>query len=318
MGFKVVRLLLYFSPFTFRIEHVYRNSNIWPDIMTRCLNGYCGVKIDSPLGCISESLPLSGVTEPPEYPEFFWPQIDEIQDMQTSSANATPKSATRNGNGLLTSNDKISIPDSTTDLKLRLLAISHAGDAGHHRIDSPRHDTLEQFTWTDLQENMHGFISSSLLYGLSKSRDHVSPSFSPTAQFLKSNKIIHFDYLFLRKTETDDQYVLFVKEDFRGYYWLKRMLIANANHSASVLTPQDRVFTTANVWALIQGSQFNVEVMTKSAQTLPMLHKFTVFDSPWSNGTVESLMRFIISASRAILANSKLVGLNSILSFPLI
>ncbi len=37
---KVVRWALFLSAFTYRIEHVHRDVNTWPDIMTRCMRSY--------------------------------------------------------------------------------------------------------------------------------------------------------------------------------------------------------------------------------------------------------------------------------------
>lgn len=102
------------------------------------------------------------------------------------------------------------------------------------------------------------------------------------------------------------KYVLVVKDDLSGYCWLEPSPSATAEHTTDVLARWSRVFTSAQCWVSDQGSHFKNEVIAHLARTHHIKHRLTVAYSPWSNGTAESLMRSILSATRAMLAELKL------------
>jgi len=198
------------------------------------------------------------------------------------------------------------IPNDCVELKLRLLTIAHAGAAGHRGADPTWHALREEFTWTDLRDDVRSFVSSCLLCVLSKSGNKVPRPLSTTLHATKPNEVIHFDYLYLGEGEDDHKYVLVVKDDLSGYCWLEPTISANSEHTAEVLARWNRVFTTPNIWISDQGSHFKNEVLHHLAKDHRIRHNFSVAYSPWANGTVESLMRSILSATRAMIAELKL------------
>lgn len=126
---------------------------------------------------------------------------------------------------------------------------------------------------------------------------------------MRPNEIIHFDYLFLGNTSNSNnqfKYVLVIEDDLSGYCWLDPSPSATAEHVAEVLSRWHRVFSSPRMWVSDQGSHFKNEVLQSLARTHNVRHHLTVAYSPWSNGTVESLMRSILSATRVMLGELKL------------
>jgi len=198
------------------------------------------------------------------------------------------------------------IPDKCIDLKLRLLTIAHAGESGHRGTDPTEQALREHFVWKDQREDVRSFISSCLLCVLGKSGNKIPRPLSTTIHACKPNEVIHFDYLFLGENDKEQKYVLVVKDDLSGYCWLEPSASACSEHTAEVLARWMRIFTTPSIWVSDQGSHFKNEVLEYLAKDHRIRHKFSVAYSPWANGTVESLMRSILSATRAMLTELKL------------
>lgn len=299
---KVVRWALFLSAFTYRIEHVPGDVNTWPDIMTRWMRGY---RKPPSIRRVSPAIPFSGVPVPPESPEFQWPSMEEILKTQDEHKNSVPKEATKES-GLILVKGAAWIPDDCIDLKLRFLTIAHAGDSGHRGSDATEQALREKFYWKDQREDVRSFVSSCLLCVLGKSGEKIPRPLSTTLHASKPNEVIHFDYLFMGESDKHNKYVLVVKDDLSGYCWLEPTSSASAEHTANVLARWIRIFTTPSVWVSDQGSHFKNEVMQQLSSEHRIRHNFSVAYSPWANGTVENLMRSILSATRAMLSELKL------------
>ena len=101
-------------------------------------------------------------------------------------------------------------------------------------------------------------------------------------------------------------YALVLKDDLSGYCWSALTASANSEHAASILSRWKRTFTAPNYWVSDQRPHFVNEVMKALAATYNFSHRPTVAYSPWSNSTVERLMREVLNATRAIQSELKL------------
>ena len=163
---KVIRWALFLSAFTYRIEHVLGDVNKWPEIMTRWMRGY---RKNPAIRRVVPSLPFSGVPVAPDSANFEWPAWDEIRKAQENNLDSAPKSASADEGGTLLFNGAAWIPDDCVDLKLRLVTIAHAGNAGHRGADPTWNRLREHFCWTDQRDDVRAFVSSCLLCVLAKS-----------------------------------------------------------------------------------------------------------------------------------------------------
>ncbi len=120
---------------------------------------------------------------------------------QEENLHSAPGSALPDDGGTLRVKGAAWIPDDSINLKLRLLTIAHAGNAGHRGADPPWNSLSEQFFWTDQRDGVRTFVSSCLLRVLAKSGNKVPRPLSTTLHATKPNEIIHFDYLFLGESD---------------------------------------------------------------------------------------------------------------------
>ncbi|MEM1369509.1 MAG: RNase H-like domain-containing protein [Cyanobacteria bacterium P01_H01_bin.15] len=301
---KVIRWALFLSAFNYRIEHVPGDCNIWPDIMTRWMRGY---RKPPAIRRISSVIPFIGVVQSPNDSEFTWPSSSEISKIQSRAS--APKNSITTGNGILELDGLIWIPDNAIDLKLRLITIAHAGTAAHRGADSTYHALHEIFYWKNMRADVRSFVAECLLCVMSKSGEKVPRPLASTAHASSPNEIIHFDYLYLGQSSNNSnpmKYVLVIKDDLSSYCWLETTFSANAEHVAEVLARWTRVFGSPKIWVSDQGSHFKNEVVSYLARLHHIRHHHTVAYSPWANGTVESLMRSILAATRSLLAEWKL------------
>lgn len=102
---------------------------------------------------VTAELPFNGVTLPPDSPEFEWPSLEYVKTVQQEHSSNKPKSAAKDKDGIIIMNGASWIPDECVDLKLRILTIAHAGNAGHRGSDSTWNAIRERFAWKDLRED---------------------------------------------------------------------------------------------------------------------------------------------------------------------
>lgn len=214
----------------------------------------------------------------------------------------------RDGHGPLVLNEEAWIPAKSTDLKVRLLTIAHAGTECHRRTEATRNALRCQFYWEDINVDVKAFNNACLLCVLGKSGNRVPRPLSSQVHAARPNEIIHFDYLFIGEGKGDEKYVLVIKDDLRSYCWLEPSKTCDSEHAASVMARRNRVFTTPRMWVSDQGSYFKNEVIELLSRVHHIRHTFTVAYSPWVNGTVESVMRPIPSATRSLVAEIKLAA----------
>lgn len=97
-----------------------------------------------------------------------------------------------------------------------------------------------------------------------------------------------------------------VKDDLNGYFWLEPTESVDSEHAASVIARWTRTFTAPDIWVSDQGPHFKPKALKHLAKTHLIRHNLTVAYTPCVNGTVESVMRSVVSAMRSMIAELKL------------
>lgn len=100
--------------------------------------------------------------------------------------------------------------------------------------------------------------------------------------------------------------LLVLKDGLSNYCWLKPTHSANAEHVAKILAKWIQIFSALEIRVSDQRSHLKNEVISEIARTHHMCHHQTVAYSSCANGTVESSMKSILSASGSLLAELKL------------
>lgn len=300
---KVLRWALFLSTFNYTIEHVAGDLNIFPDILTRWMQGYRSNR--SSVLRVQHKIPFSGVPNSPFSDSFVWPSRDTLKRSQQKFPPA-PNSKVDKIHDLFFVNGQIWVPPQDTDLKLKLLCISHAGEAGHRGITSTYDALSRAYYWDGMRQDTAEFVDKCILCILSKAGKKIPRPLSSTTHATLPGKILHFDYLYLGRSSDIEKYVLVLKDDLSSYCWIEPVSAADSANAASILTRWIRTFTAPEVWISDQGPHFINETLSSLASDYRILHQPTVAYSPWANGTVESLMRTILAALRALLFELKL------------
>lgn len=100
-----------------------------------------------------------------------------------------------------------------------LLTVAHGGQTSHRGGDVSNISLKEQFTWRGMATDAKDFVANCFLCVISQGRSKIPCPFSTTPHASKRNESIHFDYLFLRASEDDNKYALFIKDYFSSYTW---------------------------------------------------------------------------------------------------
>ena len=109
------------------------------------------------------------------------------------------------------------------------------------------------FTWDGIREDTRAFITSCLLYIMTKSGSTIPRPISSTLHGSKPNEVLHFDYLFLDTFSQDEMYVLVLKDDFSGHCWLSATNSACSEHDAKTSDQWTRTFSSPAYWVSDQG-----------------------------------------------------------------
>ena len=116
----------------------------------------------------------------------------------------------------------------------------------------------------------------------------------------------HFDYLNVGNSDEPNdamdinvstgecvnmKYILVMKEDIPGFVMLETSAVANATHAPESLQRWCTTLGVPSVLVSDTASHFKNQILRKLADGLGVNRQFTVANSPWTNGTLESMMK---------------------------
>ena len=151
---KILRWALFLSRFTYKIEHVMGEENIFADILTRWLKGYRTEKQS-----IKRTIRFF-VSQPPqilpstEDENFVWPSQDDIRATQNQyKVNRPKETKLDSSSGLYMLKNNFWIPQEDLDLHLKILVSAHCGMMGHRGAEATESVIRENFFWTTLSQD---------------------------------------------------------------------------------------------------------------------------------------------------------------------
>ena len=300
---KLVRWALKLSCFTYVIEHIPGEDNVWPDLLTRWA---------APKRVARSSALMLSPLSPHIQDSFVWPGAQDIRESQEKALKLKGEEHKRDfrlhlKNGLYKNEEgKVWIPSDDLDLQLRICVISHAGIGGHRGYEATLSAIQDHFFWRSLNSDIDVFCRTCLhckatLGGKTEPR--------PLGEALHAsapNEVIHFDFLYMGPSESEYVYILIVKDDLSGYVWLTPCESCDSHTVADVLLNWFSAFGISHVWVSDQGSHFKNTVMTALRKSLAIKHHFTTAYTPWANGTVERVCREVLRAARALLSEFRM------------
>lgn len=119
-------------------------------------------------------------------------------------------------------------------------------------------------------------------------------------------KHFQFDYLYIDKSNTQDEYTIILKGNFSAYVFLRSFESANAKNTANTLREYFSIFTLMLDWFSDQSRLFQNIVLEILPLAIGYKHRFSTAYVPWSNGTVQSVCKYFLLVMRALCAELRI------------
>ncbi|POM68501.1 Chromodomain containing hypothetical protein putative [Phytophthora palmivora] len=239
-------------------------------------------------------------------PEFSWPSLEEIKRVQIAASPPTQASRSETDGIWRIDQNKIWIPDEVSELQLRICIVGHFGAAGHRATDATFSAIAAKFHWKGLKADVDYFVGHCLHCASSTGGPPQPRPLGEAIHADKPNEVIHWDYLYMGKSDSDLEYVLVIKDDASKFVWLMPTDAATADNTFECLMTWFASFGVVRWWVSDQGTHFKNKVIEGLQHALGAHHHFTTARCPWANGTVEVVNREVLRCCRALLSEWRL------------
>lgn len=189
---------------------------------------------------------------------------------------------------------------------MRLLIIAHAGSAGCKGAYSTTELLIVRFICKTLRDDVSIFISKCIHWIISKTVKKIPRPCVLTLNASMPNQILQFDFLFIGPRSASHKYVLVLKDDLSSYCWFSPCVLAESETAALKISRWIITLTVMKHWDSDKRTHLKNELLKKLAAEHNIRYKFSVAYTPWANGTVESVMRHVLSACRCLLCELRL------------
>lgn len=217
-----------------------------------------------------------------------------------------PHEVIAHADGIFYMQRKIWIPCNATELKLKILILSHCGALGHRGKDATESVIREIFIWKGLTSDVSSFVHGCLHCISTRTVEVVPRPYGQTLHAEKPNEVLHIDYLFMGASSAKMRYVLVMRDDFSSYVWLYPTSSATSEAVTDAVAMRTAVFGSVEWIVSDQGAHFKNMLMKALSEELRIRQHFTTAYSPWANGSVERVCREVLRACRALLQEFRL------------
>jgi len=227
---KLMRWALKLSAYRYVIEHLPGDRNVWADILTRWGVKPCGSVNTAKIAKLMYAPICPSASE-----KYDWPKMEDVARSQQESSETAPRRFRLQEGILQDSRSVVWVPRADQLLKLRLLIASHTGVGGHRGISPSLRALEEHFYWQGMQNDVKEFCKS-CLHCLCTSSGKIIPR--PLGSGLhadKPNRILHFDYCYIGRSDSGEVYILILKDDLSSYVWLIPCKAADAETTVDCL-----------------------------------------------------------------------------------
>lgn len=276
---------------------------MFADILTQWTKGYRNErKLSTERRCSIVSTMEKVVPSPDD---IDWPSMDTFRAAQLKAIEKLPDLVLE-PDRLFRQQGRIWIPADDQELKLKVLAISHSGMMGHRGKDSTERVVLESYTWHDMNSDISSLVHGCLDCLMKRTGEVVPRPYGHGLHGDAPNEVVHMDYLYMGKSNSDLLYLLLIRDDLSSYVWLWPTTEATSTAAAVAVTTWIAVFGPMKWIVTDQGSHFKNRPMKDLTEELKVDHHLTTAYSPWANGSVERIYREVLRACKAILHEFRL------------
>lgn len=297
---KLQRWAMRLSAFTYSIEHIDGESNLWADLLSRWAQPTKTV-----------SLRRLALPKPPLKPLATqeWPDADTIlASQQAHLATCPPICVLRPPDPLRRhqTTNAVWIPRTDASLRLRLLVIAHHDTAGHRGMQSTTNSLTTEFFWEGLRQDVEDFCRK-CLFCLQKQGGRVVPRPLGTQMHADGpNQVLHLDYIQLPVAYNGMGYVLVLKDGYSHFVELVPCHKCDAMSAALAIQDWYKRFGVVPNLNTDQGSHFKNVLIRELCRRWPSNHHFTTSYIKFNNGSVERVNRDLIAALTVIIHENNL------------
>ena len=305
--------------YDYTIRHISGERNCWGDLLSRWVS------------VPSVSVRAAAVYAPSE-PDAAMPSKQVLRDAQQAARNklgalagpATSFStavgtATLDDEGLfrvgMNGRDVLWIPDQASALQVRLMVCAHMKEAGHRGAVATLQRLSEYCCWFRMEEHVTDFVKQCLHCMDSKAGEKVPRPLGETVHGTRPGEVVHFDYLYVGESgplgddgldeEEGFKYILVMMDDMSNWVWLEPTGACTARLTAQHLLTWCKILGVPEVWVSDTASHFKNHMMAALETALGVDRKFSVANSPWSNGTCERMMREVVRTLKAMIQEER-------------
>lgn len=127
------------------------------------------------------------------------------------------------------------VPPDDEELHFRICVAAHCGLGGHRNYTAACTVAKDKLHWLSTDADVKAFAQSCIACILSASGDKGPRPLGHQLHAERVGELLHFDYLYVGKSSTQDQFIILLKNDFSGYVFLRSFKSANAKNTASTL-----------------------------------------------------------------------------------
>ena len=300
---KVQRWALFLSRFSYVIEHVHGETNVFADILTRWTKGYRNEKrilrtIYSLLESANQVIPSAD--------DFIWPDQDIMRRSQEGASRYRSGCKLNPETKLWEKNGLVWTPEKDLELQLKVLVASHCGSIRHRGSEATKSVLKKNFIWDNMERDVEQLVQGCLHCIITRSGDLIPRPLSHAMHGERPNEVIHLDFLYMASSQDGKRYVLIVRDDHSGFVWLWPTSGTIAEEAVDGVIHWIGSFGTMDWFVSDQGSHFKNQLIAELTSELRVHHHFTTAYSPWANGTVERVCREVLRATRSLCSEWKL------------
>ncbi len=192
---KVQRWALFLSRFSYVIEHVDGDANVFADMLTRWAR--CYRRDNKSLRTVASLSILSDDQIMPSPEELVWPTLDEMRAAQVRASEKKAGLHFDEEERIWKRDGKFWIPRTALELQLKIIVISHAGSLGHRGQDATKSIVRENFWWASLDNDVDQLVRRCLHCIVSRSGKLISRPLSHALHAERPNEVVHMDFLYM-------------------------------------------------------------------------------------------------------------------------
>ncbi|KAG2830114.1 hypothetical protein PC129_g9257 [Phytophthora cactorum] len=250
---KLQRWAILLMAYEYAICDISGEDNVWADLLSRWgskLTSICAVRLVP-----YEYSPTLNV-------DFMWPTMPEIRQCQQEAPRPIEIAVQLDDSGiLLVAAGQVWIPPAAASLQLRICIVGHVSVAGHRGLETTLAALQQRFWWNDLPADATYFVRHCLHCMSVVGGPPVPRPLGEAMHADRPNELIHWDYLYMGASSTNDKYILVIKGDASKFVWFFAVPDATADTTYNCLMEWFAVFGVCLTWVSDQGTHFKNEVI---------------------------------------------------------